>query len=131
MKIRARSGPGISVSLAASLLLGASGCSSNASSSSGGKVEDSLEIFSWWTNAGEVEALDALINVYRSENKGVDVTNAAAADPTHAREALQKRLQSGDPPDSFQAISGVDVMTWVADGKMKPISDLSTKNGWD
>ncbi|HEY4106740.1 MAG TPA: extracellular solute-binding protein, partial [Polyangiaceae bacterium] len=60
----------------------------------------------------------------------VDVTNAAAVDPTTARQTLQTRLEMGDPPDSFQAVSGVDVMTWVTQGKMQPITELSMKNGW-
>ncbi len=115
------------------LLLGASGCSSSDSTTSTGgtgKVEDSLEIYSWWTSGGEVSALNALLDVYRKQYPGVDVTNAAAADPTAARATLAKRLQTGEPPDSFQAISGVDLMTSVAAGKMKPISALAKENGW-
>jgi glucose/mannose transport system substrate-binding protein len=130
MKIRTRSRLGRSLALAALLSSAICGCSSGTGDNSA-QVEDSLEIFSWWTNAGEVDALNALLDVYRQHNKGVDVTNAAAADPTNARETLKTRLESGDPPDSFQAISGVDVMTWVADGKMKSISALSSTNGWD
>jgi len=116
------------------LLIGASGCSSSDSTTGAGntgKVEDSLEIFSWWTSGGEVAALNALLGVYTKENPGVDVTNAAAMDPTNARETMKKRLETGDPPDSFQAISGVDVMSWVAAGKMTPITSLSKANAWD
>jgi glucose/mannose transport system substrate-binding protein len=94
------------------------------------KAEDSLEIFSWWTSAGEAEALSALLEVFSDEQPGVEVTNAANDDPTTARETLKTRLQAGEPPDSFQAISGVDVMNWVAAGKMEPITALAARNGW-
>jgi len=130
MKVTTRSRLGMFGSLATLILLGTGCSSSSASGDSTGKVEDSLEIFSWWTNPGEVEALTALLGVYTKDNPGVDVTNAAAVDPTTARDTLKTRLESGDPPDSFQAISGVDVMTWVGEGKMKPITDLSMKNSW-
>jgi glucose/mannose transport system substrate-binding protein len=129
MKIRIRCRLGRSLALGAALCYGMCGCSSSPADNSS-QLEDSLEIFSWWTSAGEVDALNALLDVYRKKNKGVDVTNAAAVDPTNARETLKTRLESGDPPDSFQAISGVDVMSWVANGKMKPISDLASENGW-
>lgn len=130
MKIATRSQFVSSVVSVAALSLVFMGCSSSGSGAEAGNVEDSLEIFSWWTNPGEVEALNALLDVYRSENKGVDVTNAAAVNPTTARQTLQTRLESGDPPDSFQAISGVDVMSWVDQGKMVPITPLAMKNGW-
>ncbi len=117
-------------SLAALSLAFTAGCSGSGSGDDANSVEDSLEIFSWWTNPGESEALTALLDVYRQQNSGVDVTNAAATDPTNARQTLQTRLESGDPPDSFQAISGVDVMSWVSQGKMVPITELSDKNGW-
>ena len=39
-----------------------SGCSSDGDESSASKVEDSLEIFSWWTSPGEAEALQALFD---------------------------------------------------------------------
>ncbi len=107
------------------------GCSSGGTSDGDrGRVEDSLEIFSWWTSAGEAEALSALLAVYSDAEPRVEVTNAANDDPTTARETLKKRLQSGEPPDSFQAISGVDIVNWVDAGKMEPITALAAENGW-
>ena len=110
----------------------ASGCSSD-SDNDGTKtvqLEDNLEIFSWWTGGGEKQALQSLFDEYAKVAPDVDVTNAADADPEKARTLLAERMEKGEPPDSFQAISGVDLMGWVDDEKMNPISDLSTKNEW-
>src|SRR5437868_8034502 len=117
------------VALAFAGIAGAS-CSTGSSTDGGPKLEDSLEIFSWWTNPGEVEALDALLKVYTTAHAGVTVTNAAAKDPTMARTTLANRMKSGAPPDSFQAISGNDILSWVNQGKMAPISDLAKKENW-
>ncbi len=88
-----------------------------------------LELFSWWTSAGEAEALDALLNVYEAKHPHVSVTNAAAKDSTSARDRLRQRMNRGEPPDSFQAISGVDLLTWVQAGKMSPLGDVVEKLG--
>ena len=34
--------------------------------------ENKLEIFSWWTSGGEAAGLDALFNVYKKQNAGVE-----------------------------------------------------------
>jgi len=38
-----------------------------------------LEIFSWWTSAGEVEALDALYAIFKGQYPDVNIINAALA----------------------------------------------------
>ena len=35
-----------------------------------------IEIFSWWTSGGEVEALDALYAVFLEQYPGVEIENA-------------------------------------------------------
>jgi glucose/mannose transport system substrate-binding protein len=106
-------------------------CSDSGTTEDRGPVlEDSLEIYSWWTGSGEAEALQALIDVYSEKHPGVQVTNAAALDSTNARTELADRLEAGEPPDSFQAISGVDLLAHVNDSQMEPITDLAERNGW-
>jgi len=34
--------------------------------------EPKLEVFSWWTSGGEAAALDALFNVYKKQNAGIE-----------------------------------------------------------
>jgi glucose/mannose transport system substrate-binding protein len=93
-------------------------------------TEDSLEIFSWWSASGEEEALDALLGVFHDTEPAIGVINAADKNSRNARDTLKARLNAGDPPDSFQAISGVDLMHWVDLGKMEPITDLADQHGW-
>src|SRR5688572_25139345 len=38
-----------------------------------------LEIFSWWTSGGEVEALNALYEIFSAEYPDVEIQNAALA----------------------------------------------------
>jgi glucose/mannose transport system substrate-binding protein len=93
-------------------------------------VEDTLEIYSWWTGSGESEALAALLEIYSDRHPRVAVSNAAARDPMNARTELANRLARGEPPDTFQAISGTDLLTYVHDDKMTAIGYLAERNGY-
>src|SRR5262245_57883158 len=56
-----------------------------------------LEIFSWWTNGGEADGLNALFAIYKQANPGAGVFNATVTGGagTNAKEVLQARLQRG------------------------------------
>jgi glucose/mannose transport system substrate-binding protein len=112
------------------LAFAAAGCSDDPVDEDGPALEDTLEIYSWWTGSGEAQALQALLDLYSEKHPGVSVTNAAALDPTNARTDLAERLEAGDPPDSFQAISGVDLLAHVNDDRMQPLTMLAEDNGW-
>ncbi len=108
------------------------GCGGSSSSSKPAELEsESVELFSWWTAAGEAEALDALVGVFSERYPEVQVINAAAGDPTRARERLRERMDAGEPPDTFQAISGVDLQSWVVRGKMAPLDELAEEEAWE
>ena len=72
------------------------------------KAAGKLEIFSWWTNPGEVEGLDAMFKVLAKEAPEVKVTNAAIAGGAGAggdmKAVLATRMNAGNPPDSFRSI---------------------------
>lgn len=110
------------------------GCSNGGETSGTGgtssTVESNLEIFSWWIAPGEVEALDALLGVFTDKNPDVAVANAAAVDASTQRERLKTRLETGEPPDSFQALSGVDLLRWVDKDKMMPLDAIAKANDW-
>src|SRR5262249_48827721 len=65
-----------------------------------------LEIFSWWTSGGEVEALDYLYGDYKILNPDVEIVNSAITGGTasggNMKAVLQTRMLGGDPPESFQ-----------------------------
>src|ERR671935_131580 len=96
-----------------------------AASGAGGK----LEIFSWWTSGGEVEALNALYDIYRKKYPNVEIVNAALAGGAGAggnmKAVLKTRMLGGDPPDSFQVHLGHELIdSHVVPGRMEPLDEL-------
>ena len=96
--------------------------------------EDKLEIFSWWTSGGESAALNALFDVYKKQNPGVEIMNAAVAGGggSAARPVLQTRLAGGNPPDTWQTHPGYELIgQYVDPGYCEPVTDLYKTDGWD
>jgi glucose/mannose transport system substrate-binding protein len=101
------------------------GCSSADEAS----VAPVVELFSWWTKPGEVEALEAALAVHEKRYPGAKVINAAVKDSATARDRLRTRLEDREPPDTFQANVGQDLLRWVlyngadtAESKLEPLS---------
>ena len=71
----------------------------------------SLEIFSWWTGAGEEDGLLALIDVFNEKHPEIEIINAAVAGGagTNAKAVLVSRMQGGDPPSTFQVHGGAEL----------------------
>jgi glucose/mannose transport system substrate-binding protein len=96
--------------------------------------ENKLEIFSWWTSGGESAALDALFDVYKKQNPGVEIVNATVAGGggSAARPVLQTRLAGGNPPDTWQSHPGYELFgQYVDPGYCQPVTDLYKTDGWD
>ncbi len=100
-----------------------------AAPATGGK----LEIFSWWTAGGEAEGLNAMYKIYNGKYPNVKIVNATVAGGagSNAKAVLATRMQSGDPPDSFQVHAGHELIdSWVKAGKMEPVTSIFKENGW-
>jgi glucose/mannose transport system substrate-binding protein len=96
--------------------------------------ENKLEIFSWWTSGGESAALNALFDVYKKQNPGVEIVNAAVSGGggSAARPVLQTRLAGGTPPDTWQTHPGYELIgQYVDPGYCEPVTDLYKTDGWD
>lgn len=92
-----------------------------------------VEIFSWWTGAGEEAGLKGLIELFKKKHTDIEIINAAVAGGagTNAKAVLASRMQGGDPPATFQVHGGAELNTgWVAAGKMDGLNDLYEKEGW-
>jgi len=92
-----------------------------------------LEIFSWWTAGGEAEGLAAMFEIYRAKYPTAQIINATVAGGagSNAKAVLDTRMQSGNPPDSFQVHAGHELIdSWVRAGKMEPITFVFRENGW-
>ncbi len=120
-------------------------CSSSSSSSTEPGTTSragTVEVFSWWTAGGEADGLNALIALFNKANPNVTFINAATQGGagTNARDVLRSRLSQNQPPDSFQAHGGKELISaWVKpkgatgdeQSRMEPLSDLFSSLGWN
>ncbi|RDW21508.1 ABC transporter substrate-binding protein [Oceanobacillus arenosus] len=100
---------------------------------SGGGSTGEVEIFSWWTGAGEEDGLLALIDLFEEKNPDITIDNAAVSGGagTNAKAVLATRMQGNDPPSTFQVHGGEELnKSWVAADKMEPLNDFYEENGW-
>ncbi len=105
----------------------------DSSGDGGGESAGKVEIFSWWTGAGEEDGLLALIDLFEEKHPDIEVENAAVAGGagTNAKAVLATRMQGNDPPSTFQVHGGEELnKSWVAADKMEPLNDLYEENEW-
>ncbi len=98
------------------------------------KVAGDLEIFSWWTSGGEVEALQAVYDIFSEEYPDVTIENAALAGGAgqggNMKALLETRMMGGEPPDSFQVHLGRELIdSHVIAGRMEPLDWLYEEEG--
>ena len=92
-----------------------------------------VEIFSWWVGGGEAAGLTAMTEVFAQQYPDIEFVNAAVAggSGTNARAVLATRLQAGDPPDSWQAHAGQEIIgTYVAADQVAPLDDFFSATGF-
>ena len=93
-----------------------------------------LEIFSWWTAGGEVEALNAMYEIFKKKYPGVEIQNAALAGGAgqggNMKALLETRMQGGQPPDSFQVHLGHELIdSHVKAGRMEDLETFYKDEG--
>jgi len=124
-----------SAALAATPLAGSCAFAQGATPPAGaGNGEAQLEIFSWWTTAGEAAGLDQIFQAFMSNNPNVEIVNAAVAGGagSNAQAALQTRLSANQPPDSWQSHTGAELRArYVEPGYTEPVTDLYAEHGWN
>lgn len=109
------------------LVLMASACGDGGDGGGG----DQVEVFSWWTGGGEEAGLNALIERFEEDNPDVEFVNAAVAggSGTNAQAVLEGRLQSQDPPDSFQGHAGAELQDYIEAGYLAPMDEFFDEQG--
>jgi glucose/mannose transport system substrate-binding protein len=123
---------------ATALVLAACGGGGEATAPSGspgssGSPGGEVEVFTWWTEGGEKAGLDALVQVFEDQNPGFTFVNGAVAGGagSNAKNVLASRLQSGEPPATFQAHAGEELADYIAAGQIEPVTDLYEQEGWN
>jgi glucose/mannose transport system substrate-binding protein len=81
--------------------------------SGGANEKGSIEILHWWKQGGEAEAIGKLLDLYKQQNPGVKIVDSSVDGSALARAAIRSKVSDGDPPDTFQANGGWDLMAWV------------------
>jgi glucose/mannose transport system substrate-binding protein len=92
-----------------------------------------VEIFSWWVGPGEADGLEAMVEVFNEQYPDIEFVNAAVAGGagTNARAVLATRLSANDPPDSWQAHAGQEIIgTYVAANQVAPLDDFFADQGF-
>jgi len=122
---------GLLAVVAATALFAVSACGDDAADEGGGD-DKQVEVFSWWTGPGEEEGLNAMIEDFKQNNPGIEFINAAVAggSGTQARQVLSTRLQSNNPPDSYQVHAGLELASDIADGKVEDLTYLYDRESW-
>lgn len=93
-----------------------------------------LEVFSWWTGTGEAEGKEAMYEIFRKQNPGIEIVDAAVSGGAgaNAKTVLATRMSGNNPPDSFQVHAGQEVIdTWARTDKIEPLTQFFKDNGLD
>ena len=96
-------------------------------------TSNQVEIFSWWVGGGEAAGLAAMQKVFEAKYPNIKFVNAAVAggSGTNARAVLATRLSANDPPDSWQAHAGQEIIgTYVAANQVAPLDDFFKQSGF-
>jgi len=96
-------------------------------------ASNQVEIFSWWVGGGEAAGLAAMQKVFEAEYPSIKFVNGAVAGGagTNARAVLATRLSANDPPDSWQAHAGQEIIgTYVAANQIAPLDDFFNSSGF-
>ena len=123
-------GPAGMVALAA-VACGRSGAGSTVVADGRPNAQRPVEMFGWAERIGDSDPLAALAALHQRRNPGDIIVSARAASSGEARSALRTRMLRNDPPDTFQANVGNDLMQWVLfngidalESKAAPLDDL-------
>ncbi len=87
------------------------------------------EILNWWVSDGEVEALGALVGMYRRGYPGESVRWTGIHETNVAKARLRARMNSGAPPDMFQSNGGRDLRRLGFPGEGSPGGHLESLEG--
>lgn len=119
--------------LAAGLVLASCGSDDggNGAAEGDGATSGEVEVFTWWTEGGEKAGLDGLVETFEQQSDFTFVNGAVAGGAgSNAKAVLASRLQSQDPPDTFQAHAGAELNDYIQAGQIQDVSSMYDDEGW-
>jgi glucose/mannose transport system substrate-binding protein len=114
----------------AGLVLASCGSGGGGSSTESSKE---VEVFTWWTEGGEKAGLDGLVSTFEKDYPDYTFVNGAVAGGagSNAKAVLASRLQTQDPPATFQAHAGAELTDYIKAGQIQDVSSLYEEEGWN
>src|SRR4051794_11958570 len=108
---------------AASLSLAACGGPSSEVAQADAVVTNPVEVFTWWANGSEKAGLDALVGALNEQHPETTFVNGAIGGGagSAAKDLLKTRLESQNPPDTFQAHAGAELADYIDAGQVQDI----------
>ncbi|HEU0040738.1 MAG TPA: ABC transporter substrate-binding protein [Jiangellaceae bacterium] len=99
----------------------------------GSETSADVEVFTWWAEGSEKAGLDAMVGVFEEQHPDFSFVNGAVAGGagSNAKNVLASRLQTNDPPDTFQAHAGAELTDYITANQLEDISSLYDENGWN
>lgn len=74
--------------------------------------DNQLELLTWWSQASELAAIRAVIDVHRGEHPDIEVEVLQSQNQGSMTKDVQDRLVDGTPPSAFQANLGGNALQW-------------------
>jgi glucose/mannose transport system substrate-binding protein len=117
------------VATVAMLLAGCAGVSSTAGSDPNNP--DQVEAITWWTSGTEKTALYDMVAVFKQDNPSLEFIDASVSGGggAKARQAIAARLDTDNPPDTFQTAAGAGLSDYVAHGELQDLTSWYAENG--
>jgi len=118
----------IIVALAFSFTL--AGCSTTGQGSDPNNPHQ-LEAITWWSTGPEKEAIDSLVAVFEQRHANIEFINASVAGEAglNAQAAIASRLEADNPPDTFQAHAGAELIDYIEAGQLQDLSSFYVDAG--
>src|SRR3979490_1945386 len=108
-----------------SALLAATACGSGNQPAGGGTAATKdVEVFTWWADGGEKAGLDGLVSTFGTDCANYKIVNGTIAGGagSAAKPVLAQRLQTNDPPATFQAHAGAELTDYIKAGQVQDLS---------
>jgi glucose/mannose transport system substrate-binding protein len=128
-----RVGRALGVAMATGALMVLTACGGDSGDDSSGKGGGEVEVFTWWAEGSEKAGLDALVKVFTEQSPDVKFVNGAVAGGagSDAKNVLASRLQTNDPPGTFQAHAGAELTDYIDNGQIEDLTSMYEDNGWN
>jgi glucose/mannose transport system substrate-binding protein len=89
-------------------------------------VEKQLTVYHWWTAGGERQAMEKIFEWFNKKNPDTKIVDnpIAGGGGITLKTVLNGLLAAKNPPDTFQALSGAEIKSYVDGNYLDPVDDV-------